>query len=117
MGCASSKVEGTSPSSSSSPAVSKLNASSSPANDAKKKEKKKKNTTETKETEEETIKLFDASENHPTLAILDDSRAKDVVYVYLQSFRLRHQQNATRDANNNNTRKGEEDKGPPPLSE
>jgi len=122
MGCASSKVEGTSPSSSSSSAaakvVSKLNASSSPANDAKVKEKKKKNTIETKnETEEETIKLFDASDNHPTLAILDDSRAKDVVYVYLQSFRLRHQQNATRVANNNNTRKGEEDKGPPPLSE
>jgi hypothetical protein len=118
MGCASSKVEGTSPSSSSSSAaVSKLNASSSPANDAKVKEKKKKNTTETKETEEETIKLFDATENHPTLVILDDSRANDVVYVYLQSFRLRHQQNATRAANNNNTRKGEEDKGPPPLSE
>ena len=47
-------------------------------------------TTKEEETEEKMSKLFDcASENHPSQAILDETRAKDVLYVYLQSFRLK----------------------------
>ena len=65
---------------------------------------------ETKDEDEEAIVMFDARENHPTLAVLDDTRANDIVYVYLQSFRLRHQNGAR-------AHKEEEDKGPPQLRE
>ena len=66
---------------------------------------------ETKDEDEEAIVIFDARENHPTLAVLDDTRANDIVYVYLQSFRLRHQNGARAH------KEGEEDKGPPQLRE
>lgn len=66
---------------------------------------------ETKDEDEEAIVIFDARENHPTLAVLDDTRANDIVYVYLQSFRLRHQNGAREH------KEGEEDKGPPQLRE
>ena len=100
MGCASSKsVE---------PPTSELNDAAG--------RNEKKNTipnavsAETKDEDEEAIVMFDARENHPTLAVLDDTRANDIVYVYLQSFRLRHQNGAR-------AHKEEEDKGPPQLRE
>lgn len=75
MGCASSKIESNNPG---------KNASSASSSE------EGRTTTKEEETEEKMSKLFDcASENHPSQAILDETRAKDVLYVYLQSFRLK----------------------------
>ena len=95
MGCASSKIE------SNNPRKNASSASSSEEGHA---------TTKEEETEEKMSKLFDcASENHPSQAILDETRAKDVLYVYLQSFRLKEDESKKSPK--------DEDKGPPRLSE
>ena len=95
MGCASSKIE------SNNPRKNASSASSSEEGHA---------TTKEEETEEKMSKLFDcASENHPSQAILDETRAKDVLYVYLQSFRLKEDESKKSHK--------DEDKGPPRLSE
>ena len=95
MGCASSKIE------SNNPVKNASSASSSEEGHA---------TTKEEETEEKMSKLFDcASENHPSQAILDETRAKDVLYVYLQSFRLKEDESKKSPK--------DEDKGPPWLSE
>ena len=95
MGCASSKIE------SNNPVKNASSASSSEEGRTTRKEE---------ETEEKMSKLFDcASENHPSQAILDETRAKDVLYVYLQSFRLKEDESKKSSK--------DEDKGPPRLSE
>ena len=96
MGCASSKIESNNPTG--------KNASSAPSSE------EGRATTKEEETEEKMSKLFDcASENHPSQAILDETRAKDVLYVYLQSFRLKEVESKKSPK--------DEDKGPPRLSE
>lgn len=98
MGCASSKIESNNPTG--------KNASSASSSE------EGRTTTKEEETEEKMSKLFDcASENHPSQAILDETRAKDVLYVYLQSFRLRHHQKQKEGKKEN------KDEGPPRLSE
>jgi len=105
MGCASSKIE-----SKNNPG--KNAESSLITTNTKKNTQPEGAATKEEETEEKMNKLFDcASENHPTRAILDETRAKDVLYVYLQSFRLRHFQQKEGES------KKDEDKGPPRLSE
>ena len=96
MGCASSKIESNNPTG--------KNASSASSSE------EGRATTKEEETEEKMSKLFDcASENHPSQAILDETRAKDVLYVYLQSFRLKEDESKKSPK--------DEDKGPPRLSE
>ena len=96
MGCASSKIESNNPTG--------KNASSASSSE------EGRATTKEEETEEKMSKLFDcASENHPSQAILDETRTKDVLYVYLQSFRLKEDESKKSPK--------DEDKGPPRLSE